>query len=43
MSKNSNRAGLGSPLPRSAHQRQRFGNTVVLFWYDRKAESLCIA
>jgi hypothetical protein len=40
---NSNHAGLGSPLPRSAHQLKRFGNTVVLFWYDRKAESLCIA
>jgi len=40
---NSSHAGLGSPLPRSAHQRRRFGNTVVLFWYDRKAESLRIA
>ncbi len=40
---NSNHAGLGSPLPRLAHQRRGFGNTVVLFWYDRKAQSLRIA
>lgn len=39
----SNHAGLGSPLPRAAYQRRRFGNTVVLFWYDRKAESLRLA
>jgi hypothetical protein len=30
-----------SPRPRTASQR--FGNTVVLFWYDRKAESLRLA
>src|SRR6202042_2025145 len=40
---NSNHAGLGSPLRRATYQRGRFGNTVVLFWYDRKAESLRLA
>jgi hypothetical protein len=39
----SNPAGLGSPLRQATDQRGRFGNTVVLFWYDRKAESLRLA
>src|SRR3984957_3640538 len=36
-------AGLGSPLRCATYQRGRSGNTVVLFWYDHKAESLCLA
>ena len=39
----SNPAGLGSPLRYATYQRGRYGNTVVLFWYDRKAESLRLA
>ena len=39
----SNHAGPGSPLRGATYQRRRFSNTVVLFWYDRKAESLRLA